>query len=121
MKKFRLTPVFAIVLGCFFLDGLLPIGMFFTPFLVFFFSRLRKREVALLFTLQLGDYCLSYLLDREACITVINVISVILGKHLDFHNYDWIMPFWFLLYLVLLYGVTFTFIKKLKIKERVGY
>ena len=121
MKKFRLSPVFAIVLGYFFLDGLLPIGVFFTPFLVFFFSRIRKREVFLIFTLQLSDFCLGYLLEREACLAVVNTVVAILGSRCDFHNYDWIMPFWFLLYLVLLYGVSFGFIKKLKIKERVGY
>ena len=55
-----------------------------------------------------------------ACLAVVNTVLAILGLHFDFRNYDGILPLQFLLYLVLMYGLSAFFVKKLKIRKRVG-
>jgi len=105
---------------CFVASTLTPDNLWFTPFLVFSFSRLKKKEVVFVFTLQFCDFFVFYMLRRDFMLTFTNAIFVIFQQRGDMTHYEWIIPVMFVLCLLVCYGINVGVVKALKLRRRVG-
>jgi len=117
----KLTATFIVVFAWFILFTFppLPSIMMFTPFLVLFIPRMQKREVFIIFVLQLADDYLFYFQRREHFVGIMNVVSFILTGRINVINYDEMLVVIIALQLLIIYSLNYALVRWMKLKKRV--
>lgn len=117
----KVTATFIVVFAWFILFTFLPLPsvMMFTPLLIIFIPRLQKREVFLIFILQLVDDYLFYFRSREHFVGMMNIASFILIGRINVLNYDRIVLVTIALQLLLIYALSYCFLKLTRLKRRI--
>jgi len=116
----KLTATFIVVFAWFILFTFLPLPsvFMFTPFLILFIPRMQKREVFLIFILQLMYDYVVYFQEREHVVGMMNVVSFIVTGRINVINYDQIVLVTFVLQLLSVYALSYCFVKLARLKRR---
>jgi len=118
----KVTATFMVVFAWFILFTFLPLPsiMMFAPFLILFIPRMQKREVFLIFILQLVYDYVVYFQEREHVVGIMNAVSFVLTGRINIINYDEIAVVIISLQLLLIYILNYCFIRLFSLKRRVG-
>jgi len=117
----KLTATFIVVFAWFILFTFLPLPsvMMFTPLLIIFIPRLQKREVFLIFILQLMYDYVVYFQRREHFVGMMNAVSFTLTGRINVVNYDQIVLATIVLQLLFIYSLSYCFVKLTRLKRRI--
>lgn len=117
----KVKATFIVVLAWFILFTFVPLPsiMMFTPFLILFIPRMQKREVFLIFALQLVHDYVSYFRSREHIVGIMNVASFTLTGRINVVNYDQIVLATIVLQLLFIYSLSYCFVKLKRLKRRI--
>ena len=117
----KLTATFIVVFAWFILFTFVPLPsvFMFTPFLILFIPRMQKREVFIIFVLQLLYDYVSYFRSRERFVGIMNVVSFTLTGRINVVNYDQIVLVTFALQLLSVYALSYVLVKLTRLKRRI--
>jgi len=117
----KLTAMFVVVFAWFILFTFLPLPsiMMFTPFLILFIPRMKKREVFLIFALQLFYDYVVYFREREHVVGMMNAVSFVLTGRINVINCDEIVFVMIALQLLSVYVLSYCFVKLTRLRRRI--